>query len=78
MNKREDIYRWIRLGGFLSYIPVALLTGPLAGYVVGDYLTKRFGIAPVAVPICAAVGTAAGITETVRIIRLVLRLEKRM
>lgn len=77
MKKKEEIYRWIRLGGFFTYIPVALASGPFAGYVIGDYLRKGFDIAPVVVPVCIAVGAVASIAETVRIIRLAIRLEKK-
>lgn len=54
----------------LSFVPIILLTGPLAGFFVGDYLRKKFGFVPYTTIITMAIGFIASISETVRIIKL--------
>ena len=73
---KQEIYKWIRLGGLLSFIPFVLAAGPIAGYLAGEYLIKRFGLPPYTSFIFAAVGFAASARETVRIIRLAIKTDK--
>ena len=70
------VYKWIKIGGLLSFIPIIIAAGPLAGYFLADYLEKRFGLPRYAVFICIAVGFIASLRETIRIIRLALKTEE--
>ena len=70
------VYKWIKIGGLLSFIPVVMAAGPLAGYFLADYLEKKFGFPGFTSIICITVGFIACIRETVRIIRLALKTEK--
>lgn len=71
--RKESIYRWIRLSGLVTLIPIVLAAGPLAGYYAGDWLCGRFGL-PRWVSLAGMVaGLLGGIRETVTIIRAALR-----
>ena len=69
MAKKETIYKWIRMGGLISFIPVVLATGPLMGYFAGLYLKSKFYISDTAAHILIFLGLIFSITETVRIIK---------
>jgi len=70
------IYKWIKIGGLLSFIPVVMAAGPLAGYFLADYLERRFGLPYFTGVIFITIGFAASVRETVRIISLALKTEK--
>jgi len=76
-QKKKDIYRWIKIGGLLSFLPFILAAGPLAGYALGDYLEKKFGFPHYASLIFIALGFAGSIRETVRIVKMALRAEEK-
>ena len=69
-------YKWIKIGGLLSFIPIILVTGPLAGYFLSDYLEKKFNLPNFTSAICIIIGFIASARETVRIIRLALKTER--
>ena len=60
----------------MSFIPFVLAAGPIAGYLAGEYLIKRFGLPPYISFIFAAAGFAASARETVRIIRIAIKTDK--
>jgi hypothetical protein len=70
--KKADAYRWIRVGGLLSLIPLTLAAGPLAGYLAGDWLVTRFGLPAYTTPGAIAIGMIASAVEVVRIIKAAL------
>ena len=70
------IYKWIKIGGLLSFIPIIMAAGPLAGYFLADYLEKRFGFPDFTAVICITIGFASSVRETVRLIKLALKAEK--
>ena len=55
-------------------MPVVLFSGPLAGYVLGDYFAKKIGISYFLF-IMIGIGILASAVEAVRIIRFVLKIE---
>ncbi len=59
----------------VSYIPVMLAAGPLAGFFLGEYLQKKFHLPFYFLVLCVCLGVFIGIKESVRIIRLVLKIE---
>ena len=69
------IYKWIKIGGLLSFIPFVMAAGPLAGYFSADYLEKRFGLPNVTSAIFITIGFIASARETIRIIRLAIKTE---
>jgi uncharacterized integral membrane protein len=72
-KKKADIYLRIRVGGLLCFLPLVLFAGPFAGYVVGDYLQKRFGLPAYVSLFLITVGLVASAMETVRIVKAALR-----
>ncbi len=69
------LYKWIKIGGLLSFIPIAMASGPLAGYFLADYLHIRYGAPELTFAIFITVGFLASMFETVRIVRLALKTE---
>jgi len=77
MSKRE-LYKWIKISGILSFIPVILITGTLAGYFIGEYLEKKLKTGSFILAVCIILGIAASIAEVVRIVRLALKINKKV
>ena len=75
--QKDEFYKWIKLAGMLSYIPFILVTGPLSGYWIGDYLVKRFHVSKGVLGLVVLLGTFVSIQEVIRIIRLVSNIDKR-
>ncbi|MDD2752699.1 MAG: AtpZ/AtpI family protein [Candidatus Omnitrophica bacterium] len=75
--EKKNFYQWVRVYGLLSYIPLILAAGPLGGFFLGDYLEKRFGWPGFISLIFAGLGFLSAALETIRIIRLVAKIEKR-
>ena len=71
--KTEEMYRWVKTAGMLSIIPIVLSAGPLSGYLVADLLIGKFGFPGYTTIICVIIGFAAGVKETVRIIKIALK-----
>jgi len=77
MANKEELYKRIKIAGMISYIPIMLAAGPLAGFFLGDYLQKKFNLPFYFLVICSGAGIILGIRESVRIIRLVLKIDKK-
>ena len=76
MNK-EEFYKWIKTAGILSFIPFILIAGPLLGYGVGDYLVKKRGASFLVLVFCLLLCAIASILESVRMIRLASKIDKK-
>jgi hypothetical protein len=70
------IYKWIKIGGLLSFIPVLMAAGPMAGYFLGDILRKKFGLPYFTTAICVAIGFITSVYETIKIIKIALKEEE--
>jgi len=68
-NGNEKDYRYIRQVGLLTTIPVMLLSGPLIGFLIGNYIDKRFGTAPWFMVLFVCIGFVASIRQTIAIIK---------
>jgi len=68
-NGDEKDYRFIRQVGLLTTIPLMLLSGPLIGFLVGNYIDKRFGTAPWFMILFVCLGFVASIRQTIAIIK---------
>ena len=73
----KEIYRWLKIGGLLSFIPFVLAAGPLAGYFFGGYLEKKFSLPNFVSVIFITIGFFASAKETIKIIRLALKTEEK-
>ncbi len=74
--KKKEVYQRIKVYGFLSYIPVILAVGPLSGWALGDYLSRKLGLADYVPLVFAGLGLITAVMEIVRVIRLVSRIDK--
>ena len=75
MAQKEDLYKRIKIAGMISFIPMVLAAGPLGGYIIGTYIKNKFNLSSVVLYISIGIGFIASITEAVRIIRLVLKVD---
>ena len=76
-KRKSDLYKWIKIGGLLSFLPFVLAAGPLGGYMLGSYLEKRFGLPAYILVISITVGFAVSVRETVRIVKIALRTQEK-
>jgi len=74
--KREEFYRWVKVVGFASFIPLTLVSGPLGGYFLGNYLEKRFSWGAHTTLILVLAGLVGSIFETIRIINAMIKVDK--
>ena len=72
-DNKADLYRWVRVGAFLSIIPIVLAAGPMIGYIAGKFFADKFHLPAIVIFTFAAIGFAASARETIRIIRLALK-----
>lgn len=75
--QKEDFYKGIKIIGFVTFIPFMLAVGPLTGYFVGIFLQKKFNLAPYCVFLGIALGFLAAITEIVKILKAVAKVNKK-
>ncbi|MDD5085692.1 MAG: AtpZ/AtpI family protein [Candidatus Omnitrophica bacterium] len=76
-DKKTLFYKWLKIGGLLSFIPVVLAAGPLGGYFIGSFLEKRFGLGYYVSLGLTAIGFLASAWEAVRIVRLALKTDEK-
>ena len=72
-ERKADLYRWIKIGASLSFLPFVLGAGPIAGYLLGSYLEHRFGLPVYVQIVLVTIGFAASLKETIRIVKIALR-----
>jgi len=70
---KSELYVRARQIGILTAIPLILPLGPLIGFFMGRWVDQKFGFYPYATILLIALGFAASVRETVRMIRDVLR-----
>ena len=73
---KADLYRWIKIGGLLSFLPFVLVAGPMAGYFLGNYLEKKFGLPVYVSIVLVTIGFIASLKESIRIIRMALKTQE--
>ncbi len=77
MIEKKGLYKRIKIAGMLSSIPLILVGTIFAGYLLGNYLEQKFPQATFATLICIVAAILLSIAESVRIIRLVVKIEKK-
>ncbi|MCX5704572.1 MAG: AtpZ/AtpI family protein [Candidatus Omnitrophica bacterium] len=78
MAEKELLYKRIKIAGLLSFIPFVLAAAPLGGWFLGEFLQKRFNLSVYVTYTCILIGVAAGIREVVKIIRLVIKIDRHL
>lgn len=76
MPEKKDIYKWIKIAGMLSFIPPVLALGPFAGYLAGNFIVEKFGLKLYVTYLFIGLGFIASIKEVIRIVKLVVKIEK--
>lgn len=76
MENKKDLYKIIKIGGMIIFIPLMLLLGPLAGFFLGDFLSQKFGWSRNLVLVFMILGFFSSVLETLRIVRKVSAMEK--
>lgn len=76
MESKKEYYKFIKLVGFAFFIPFVLVSGPLVGYLAGNFLQNKYFPNVRLTLILVLVGLLASTFETIRIIRLMIKLEK--
>jgi hypothetical protein len=76
-KRKADLYRWIKIGGLLSFLPFILGAGPIAGFYLGSYLEKKFGLPSYVSIVLITVGFMASVRETIRIVKIALRTQEK-
>jgi hypothetical protein len=71
-------YKWVKIGALLSLLPFVLASGPVTGYLAGDYLEKRLSMPRYVTLALITAGFIASAMETVRIVKFALRTEKEL
>jgi len=76
-KRKADLYRWIKIGGLLSFLPFVLVAGPMAGFFLGNYLEKKFGLPVYASIVLITIGFVASFKEAIRIVKIALRSQEK-
>lgn len=69
----KKIYIIIRAAGIISFIPFILLSGPIGGYLIGNYLKSRLGLGDWVLFTFICIGFIASFYETIRAVRLLIK-----
>jgi hypothetical protein len=77
MAEKEGSYKLIKIAGVASFIPLLLASGPVAGYLAGEYFVKKFNAGIWVYFICIGAGFLASLIEIVRLIKFVLQVDKK-
>lgn len=75
MERQPVVFKWLKIGVLLSFIPFVLAAGPLLGYFLGAYLENRFSMPRYTSIICVTIGFAGSVRETIKIIIFALKSE---
>jgi len=73
MPDKKEVYRWVRIGGLITLVPVSLCVGPLAGYFAGEWLIEKLLFPQWSLAACILAGLLGSILETIHIIRSAIR-----
>jgi hypothetical protein len=74
MNLGKDFYKTVRIAAFVMYIPFVLVSAPVGGYLLGEYLSGHCIPNRYTTTVLALTGLLAGLLETFRVIRVVIKL----
>ena len=74
---KEDLYKGIKIVGFVTFIPFILAAGPLSGYFVGTFLQKKFNLSSYCVIWGVVLGFLVAITEIVKILKAIAKVNKK-
>lgn len=76
-NNKQSFYGQARIFGAATFIILSLLTGPLAGYLLGAYLVVRFSWPQYVVLVCIGLGFIFAVYEIIKIAKFLLKKEEK-
>jgi len=76
-ENKKDYYKWIKIIGLLSSLPFILASGPMGGYFIGDYITRRFNLGIYVTFIFIVVGFIGSLIETIKVIRMLIKIDRK-
>lgn len=74
---KGDLKAQLKHAGILTSVPVILLVGPVVGYFIGSWIDRKAHIFPWVTIIFTALGFVAAAREITRLLKDVLKDEKR-
>jgi F0F1-type ATP synthase assembly protein I len=74
--RKDDLYKGLKTVGFVSFIPFILAAGPLSGYFIGSFLHKKFNLSRWIVLFGVIFGFISAITEIVKVLKAINRMNK--
>ncbi|MFA5118563.1 MAG: hypothetical protein WC695_06880 [Candidatus Omnitrophota bacterium] len=77
MAEKEGPYKLIKIAGVAAFIPLLLASGPVAGYLAGEYFVKQFNAGAWVYYICIGTGFLASLIEIIRLVKFVLLVDKK-
>lgn len=72
-EEKKTVYALMRQAGLLVMVPFALGLGPALGFFLGDYLDRRWGTDPWLMIAFLLLGAAAGVRQTMALIRAAMQ-----
>lgn len=76
-SRKVRIYRWIKIGGLLSFLPFVMVAGPIAGFFIGDYLQKRFSLPGIVSAAFITAGFIGSFMESVMIVKFAIKQQEK-
>jgi len=73
---KNDFYKRIKIITVLSVIPFFVAIGPISGYFAGKYFISQFHWDNGFLIVFILLGTLASVIETIKTIKLALKMEK--
>jgi len=70
---KKDLQRLFWMLGLALTVPMALLSGPFAGYLISQWLIRKWAWAPATTLVLVLLGLAGSVIQTVRILRLLYK-----
>lgn len=77
MNNKQDMYNWIKITGFAAFIPFVLISGPIGGYLIGLFLIDKMHLPRYTMYISLGVCSIASFIQTVKVIKAMIKLDKK-
>ena len=75
---KSGLYKRIKIIGFLSFLPLVLGAGPIAGFYLGNYLERRFGLPVYVSIVLVTIGFVASLKESIRIVKMALKTQEKV
>ena len=75
-DKKKEFYKQTKIAGVLLFLPFVMTAGPLAGHFMGEILREKFNFGEGVSLICIAIGFVASAVETIRLIKLAIKIDK--